>query len=627
MQGFKMKNLYRKFQCILLLTVVVAFGSNLYAVDLHERATWHHGLRVPTPEQIQHVEKNWPKIVGVKPNKLGAARLKKHLDVKGRSAIEHPVAESVEDEFITNKHDNVERRLSALRDVPLPAYVDNSSLPSFPLIGDQGQEGSCVAFGTTYYQATHEVGLMNGTNNKTSTTNVLSPKWTYNMVNGGGDNGSYPQDACNLLAQNGAPSIDKLPYQAGDFLAWDLQTQDWVDALSNRTTPPQFVKGLGGDDPQDLTQIKQLLANGHVLTFCTFAEGWVYATVGQDPSPNAANRFVGQTAVSWVNSPTGGHCITIVGYDDDVWIDVNGNGVVDEGEKGAFLIANSWGTGWGSNGFFWVAYDAFLSNSAVVNGPGDGRVAMGAAMDNLAITITAKAHNYSPSLIAQFELDATTRNQIGISGGVSDTNSTVPSTVFTSGALAYQGGPYGFDGASNSSDETATFVLDLSDLVDPSTSGDSRFYLRVTDNQTGDPTTLCSYTLRDLVNNQSVVASNVPLTADNNTVVSYVDYSTGNPDVPDITPPTAEITYPAEGAVVHGLVHVTVSATDNVAVGRVELYLDDNSQPLDVDTTAPYNFCVDVKNLSNGWHLLTAIAYDTSENRAYAYRWIKIESN
>ncbi len=621
-----MKKLYRKFQYTLFLTAVMVFGSSLHAEDLHERATWHHGLRVPTPEHIQDIEENWPKVVGVKPNKLGAARLKKHLDSQGLCGVEHPIAESVEDEIITNKHDNVEKRLSALRDIPLPAYVDNSSLPSFPFIGNQGQEGSCVGWATTYYQATHEIGLMNGTNNKTSTVHVLSPKWTYNMINGGGDYGSYPQDACNLLAQNGAPSIDKLPYQAGYYLDWDLKTQDWIDALSNRTTPPQYVKGLGGNERQDLTYIKQLLANGHVLTFCTFAEGWVYTNVGRDPSPNAANRFVGQTAVSWVDSPRGGHCITIVGYDDDVWIDVNGNGVVDQGEKGAFLIANSWGTRWGSNGFFWASYDAFRSYSAVVNGPGWGRVAMGSGMNNLVITVTGKAHNYSPRLIAEFELDAAVRNQIGVSAGVSDANSTSPSKIFKSGALAYQGGAYAFDGSSGGYQESATFALDLSDLVDPSTSGNYRFYLRVTDDQWGYPTTLRSYTLRDLVNNQSVAATYVPLTADNNTVVSYIDYNVTNQNVPDTTPPTVNITSPTEGTIVHGLVPVVVFATDNVAVGRVELYLDSNTQPLDAAKSAPYTFSVDVKSLSNGWHLLTAIAYDTSENRAYAYRWVNVEN-
>ena len=35
--------------------------------------------------------------------------------------------------------------------------------------------------------------------------------------------------------------------------------------------------------------------------------------------------------------------MTIVGYDDDIWYDINEDGKVQEGEKGAFKVANSWG--------------------------------------------------------------------------------------------------------------------------------------------------------------------------------------------------------------------------------------------------------------------------------------------
>jgi hypothetical protein len=57
--------------------------------------------------------------------------------------------------------------------------------------------------------------------------------------------------------------------------------------------------------------------------------------------------------------------MTIVGYDDTVWCDVNGNGTVDTGETGAFKLANSWGTGWGNDGYIWILYDALLSTSQI----------------------------------------------------------------------------------------------------------------------------------------------------------------------------------------------------------------------------------------------------------------------
>ena len=49
----------------------------------------------------------------------------------------------------------------------------------------------------------------------------------------------------------------------------------------------------------------------------------------------------------------------------NIWIDINHNDKVDDGEMGAFKIANSWGTEYGTNGFAWVAYDALNKRSCV----------------------------------------------------------------------------------------------------------------------------------------------------------------------------------------------------------------------------------------------------------------------
>lgn len=58
----------------------------------------------------------------------------------------------------------------------------------------------------------------------------------------------------------------------------------------------------------------------------------------------------------------GYHASVIVGYDDNVAIDVNGNGIYEKEEKGAFKIVNSWGEkSNGGYGYFWVLYDAVVN--------------------------------------------------------------------------------------------------------------------------------------------------------------------------------------------------------------------------------------------------------------------------
>ena len=39
-----------------------------------------------------------------------------------------------------------------------------------------------------------------------------SPKWTYNMINGGADAGAYPNDAYTLLEKHGAATIAEFAY-------------------------------------------------------------------------------------------------------------------------------------------------------------------------------------------------------------------------------------------------------------------------------------------------------------------------------------------------------------------------------------------------------------------------------
>ena len=83
---------------------------------------------------------------------------------------------------------------------------------------------------------------------------------------------------------------------------------------------------------------------------------------------------VGKSVAYWVNGTAGYHAMTVVGYNDQIWTDINGNGVVDNGEKGAFRIANSWGTGCKEGGFCWMAYDALKGSSAVSGAPSAGRI-------------------------------------------------------------------------------------------------------------------------------------------------------------------------------------------------------------------------------------------------------------
>jgi hypothetical protein len=132
-------------------------------------------------------------------------------------------------------------------------------------------------------------------------------------------------------------------------------------------------------------------------------------------------------------------------------------------------------------------------------------------------------------------------------------------------------------------------------------------------------------TVMDLDFDGSYTFSNVP--AGNHTVVGIlarathseiagsehtVNFSTTTPDA---SAPDVAIVTPAEAATVSGTLNVTASAIDNVGVDSVQFLLDGN--PLGAqDTTLPYSVAWNTTTVTNGVHVLTAIARDTSANQA-----------
>jgi chitodextrinase len=81
---------------------------------------------------------------------------------------------------------------------------------------------------------------------------------------------------------------------------------------------------------------------------------------------------------------------------------------------------------------------------------------------------------------------------------------------------------------------------------------------------------------------------------------------------PDTTPPTTGITSPTTSATVSGTLTVSASASDDVGVIKVELYVDGSLQGN--DTSLPYTFSLNTASLSNGTHSLTTKAYDAAGN-------------
>jgi C1A family cysteine protease len=425
-----MKNCIKKMRLSFIAIAVLMGGWSSYSMadDTHRT-----GLKETTPQEEAFIKKNWKKIKKVKPNKLGLERINKAKKQKNLPLLDESVLAPMGEDV---KSGTEQEPLGET----LPSFVDNSTLPAFPAIRSQGSQGSCVAWASTYYQMTHNTGLMRDSNHtEGDMSTIFSPKWTYNLINHGEDNGAYLSDPFILLEKNGASMWSEFPYSDAEYRKWPLVPEVWRNAISHRTDGDgvQYVSDI--DYTAGLEQLKAILTNGYVVTFGTWISSWQYKTVSDDNSTTEDNTFVGDNSAYWMNGNVGGHMMTFVGYSDDIWIDINGDGDVDTGEKGALKVANSWGDWWsnGNDGFIWL----------VTGGPSSSR-RDGALMSDRAYHLIVQ-NNYTPKVLAEVTLNHAKRDQLRVKLGVTDGIQTTLWYPFAMNAIGVlntgTGGPYAFD--------------------------------------------------------------------------------------------------------------------------------------------------------------------------------------
>lgn len=251
----------------------------------------------------------------------------------------------------------------------LPSSVDNSKSIYFPEIGDQQDLGSCLFWAQIYYQYTYEYNRANGI--PTTPENVFSPQWSYNVATAGADMQCTTAVSLNFMKYQGNVPMSQVPYDQNYLNAYPTE-EIWRNSINYRLKEYHFLKQVGtfenpitSPDDSDLELIKTALNNGEILSYSTMMYGWTHTEIITDSMAPENYDHVGEVAVTSMDSQDGGHRMTLVGYNDNIWIDINKNYKVDKGEMGAFKIANSWGKEYGNEGFAWVAYDALNDESCV----------------------------------------------------------------------------------------------------------------------------------------------------------------------------------------------------------------------------------------------------------------------
>jgi hypothetical protein len=455
--------------------VTAAAFLNSYVIvfsQIRENGYNINGLRESTEPEKSWAKKNVLVTRQISLNKLAIDRINERRKNTKKEILDKGLAVNIGQEVLANaynklleSYDDSSIDKGSMINLPisvddLPLNVDNSELDCFPPIRDQKPLGSCASFSATYYAMTHMTALAKGWNVKSSSdnSNKFSPKWTYNMVNDGKDEGASIYGVYQIMADIGVATWEDVPYNS-NYTEWSADKDIWIKALSYKADKAGVIKDL--DTDVGLNNLKTLLTDGYVLNFTTGLDSWKYSIINNDPSTILDDSYEGLRVCYWTDGKSGPHAMTIVGYNDSLWVDINNNNIVDNGEKGALRVANSWGTSWEDEGFSWIAYDALRKVSALSDGPKTNRAQ--AILGAQATWITAE-DEYKPKLIAELTISHSKRNQMTFALGYSDINRTKPDKTLVSQTLSGNGGEYGFKGGKE--EVIGKFILDYTDLID-----------------------------------------------------------------------------------------------------------------------------------------------------------------
>ena len=208
----------------------------------------------------------------------------------------------------------------------LPRKVDLR--PQCSPIKNQGSIGSCT--GNSIAGATEFAFRKDG-----KKTDDLSRLFIYYQERASEgtisqDSGAQIRDGIKAIATYGIPPESVWPYDTAKFTK-KPSVKAYKAAVPNKVT--KYLRVVTKDD------MLNALASGYtfVLGFTVYEsfESEEVAKTGVVPMPSPDEKSLG------------GHAVYCVGYDLD---------------KNVFIVANSWGTGWGDQGYFYIPIE-YLTNT------------------------------------------------------------------------------------------------------------------------------------------------------------------------------------------------------------------------------------------------------------------------
>ncbi len=309
-----------------------------------------------------------------------------------------------------------------------PAYVNNQDTKYFPPIFNQ-VGGSCGSASRISYMFAYEINCLNDRDGKLKENQYPSHfTWLLTNSNSGKEGMAMANGVPNAVTYGGFPYSDNFGIQdaVDNNFGWMQGYENWFAAMHNRIERNGNFP-LSVETEEGREAVKNWLWNhngdtdfpaGGVCGIGVASKGLKTEAVSQEHNSSRWNELPTTYYVKeW--GPQIDHALTIVGYDDLITFDLDGNGVFGEEEKdevGAWIVVNSWGSWWCNTGMIYCPY----KNAVPASG----------STGYYTPEVYHARKNYRPLRTFKILMDYSHRSELKLSAGISaDTTATEPEQI------------------------------------------------------------------------------------------------------------------------------------------------------------------------------------------------------